>query len=119
MQILFKSEAIEYKIEHPALRCGIQGMDPSSRAGMTNTSMFIGEYQHNLDAKGRMAVPAKFRGKLGGGAIITRGLDRCLFIFTEKEWEVLAVKNKCIAIVASQLSCVCATHDGGSGRCGI
>lgn len=54
--------------------------------------MFIGEYKHNLDNKGRMAVPAKFRGKLGGGAIITRGLDHCLFIFTEKEWEVLAAK---------------------------
>lgn len=54
--------------------------------------MFIGEYKHNIDAKGRMAVPAKFRGKLGSGAIITRGLDRCLFIFGAKEWEALAAK---------------------------
>lgn len=52
--------------------------------------MFIGEYQHNIDSKGRMAVPAKFRGKLGKGAIITRGLDRCLFIYTAGEWETLA-----------------------------
>lgn len=54
--------------------------------------MFIGEYNHSIDAKGRMAVPAKFRGKLGSGAIITRGLDKCLFIFNAAEWEALAQK---------------------------
>ena len=54
--------------------------------------MFIGEYNHNLDVKGRMAIPAKFRQKLSGGAIITRGLDHCLFVFTTTEWETLAQK---------------------------
>jgi len=54
--------------------------------------MFIGEFTHNLDAKGRMAVPVKFRTKLNGGAIITRGLDHCLFVFTSAEWELLAKK---------------------------
>lgn len=54
--------------------------------------MFIGEFQHNLDSKGRIAVPAKFRAKLSGGVIITRGLDHCLFIFSSKEWEALAQK---------------------------
>lgn len=53
--------------------------------------MFIGEYQHNLDEKGRVAIPAKFRKQLKG-AIITRGLDRCLFVFNKKEWEELAKK---------------------------
>ena len=56
--------------------------------------MFIGEYQHNLDAKGRMAVPVKFRKDLAGGVILTRGLDRCLFMFTQSEWETLAEKLK-------------------------
>ena len=60
--------------------------------------MFIGEYQHNIDVKGRMAVPAKFRGKLGAGAIITRGLDKCLFIFAAKEWEALAAKINALPI---------------------
>ncbi len=55
-------------------------------------SMFIGEFQHNLDSKGRMALPAKFRQKISGGAIVTRGLDHCLFVFTAKDWEVLAQK---------------------------
>lgn len=54
--------------------------------------MFIGEFKHNLDAKGRVAVPAKFRNKLGVNAIITRGLDHCLFVFNSKEWEALAQK---------------------------
>jgi MraZ protein len=55
-------------------------------------SMFIGEYQHNMDVKGRVAVPAKFRNKLSGGAIVTRGLDKCLFLFSAEEWEKLAEK---------------------------
>lgn len=62
--------------------------------------MFIGEFQHNLDNKGRIAVPAKFRNKLTGGAIVTRGLDRCLFVFSNKDWEVLA--QKLIALPLAQ-----------------
>jgi MraZ protein len=54
--------------------------------------MFLGEYHHNLDIKGRAAIPAKFRAELASGAIITRGLDSCLFVFTAKAWEVLAQK---------------------------
>ncbi|MBU2101205.1 division/cell wall cluster transcriptional repressor MraZ [Patescibacteria group bacterium] len=62
--------------------------------------MFIGEYQHNIDEKGRVAVPAKFRKEVSGGAIITRGLDHCLFIFTKKDWETLA--EKLVALPLSQ-----------------
>ncbi|MEK7495965.1 MAG: division/cell wall cluster transcriptional repressor MraZ [Patescibacteria group bacterium] len=62
--------------------------------------MFIGEYTHNLDNKGRIAVPAKFRNKLTGGAIVTRGLDHCLFVFSNKDWEVLA--QKLIALPLAQ-----------------
>lgn len=54
--------------------------------------MFIGEYQHNLDEKGRVAIPAKFRGKLSEGAVVTKGLDNCLFLYTKEEWEKLATK---------------------------
>ncbi len=54
--------------------------------------MFIGEYTHNLDNKGRIAIPAKFRDKLSGGVIITRGLDQCLFVYSKNEWEILAQK---------------------------
>ena len=54
--------------------------------------MFIGEYNHNLDDKGRVAVPAKFRTMLKGGAVVTRGLDNCLFLYSKKEWQELAMK---------------------------
>ena len=54
--------------------------------------MFIGEYTHTIDQKGRLAIPVKFRGQLGGGAFITRGLDACLFVYTTKDWELLAEK---------------------------
>jgi len=52
--------------------------------------MFIGEYSHNVDEKGRLALPAKFRRDLNAGAVVTRGLDNCLFLYTKKEWEKLA-----------------------------
>lgn len=54
--------------------------------------MFIGEYSHNLDEKGRVAVPKKFRSDLRKGAVVTKGLDSCLFLYTKKEWEALAKK---------------------------
>lgn len=54
--------------------------------------MFIGEYKHNIDAKGRMAVPAKFRQILKKGAVVTRGLDNCLFLYPKDKWEEMAQK---------------------------
>lgn len=54
--------------------------------------MFIGEYSHNLDDKGRLAIPKKFRAAFSGGAVVTRGLDECLFLYSKKEWNELAKK---------------------------
>lgn len=54
--------------------------------------MLIGEFKHNLDGKKRLAIPAKFRKELGDGAVITRGLDNCLFLFPQKHWNQLAEK---------------------------
>ena len=51
--------------------------------------MFIGEFQHNLDEKGRLAIPAKFRADLKRGAVVTKGLDNCLFLYTKTAWEEL------------------------------
>jgi MraZ protein len=62
--------------------------------------MLLGEFKHNLDTKGRMAIPAKFRDKLTSGAIITRGIDNCLFVFANAEWELLA--QKLIALPLAQ-----------------
>ena len=49
--------------------------------------MFIGTYYHSLDSRNRISVPKKFRGKLGTNAVITRGLDGCLFLYSQKTWE--------------------------------
>lgn len=61
-------------------------------------NMFIGEYQHSVDVKGRMAVPAKFRAKLKKGAVVTKGLDHCLVIYPEKDWQELATKLSSLPI---------------------
>lgn len=60
--------------------------------------MFIGEYSHNLDDKGRVAVPVRFRADLKKGAVVTRGLDNCLFLYTKPEWEKLAEKLAALPI---------------------
>lgn len=52
--------------------------------------MFIGEYHHAFDEKGRFAVPVKFRKDLSTGGVVTRGLDNCLFVYPKKDWEALA-----------------------------
>lgn len=54
--------------------------------------MFIGEYTISMDAKGRIAVPAKFRTLLNTEAVVTRGLDKSLFLYTKSEWQAIASK---------------------------
>ena len=49
-------------------------------------SMLMGEFHHNIDEKGRLTLPAKFRDELGESFIITRGLEECLFVYTMDEW---------------------------------
>lgn len=52
--------------------------------------MFLGEFAHTIDDKGRLTVPAKFRAELASGLVVTRGIDRCLAIYPMREWERLA-----------------------------
>ena len=52
--------------------------------------MLIGEYKHTIDAKKRISLPAKFRRELGKKAVITRGLDKCLFVYSLEEWKKVA-----------------------------
>ncbi|MBI3334920.1 MAG: division/cell wall cluster transcriptional repressor MraZ [Candidatus Portnoybacteria bacterium] len=53
---------------------------------------FIGEYSHSIDQKKRLAIPAKFRKDLGREAVVTRGLDGCLWLYPLREWETMAEK---------------------------
>ncbi len=54
----------------------------------------MGEFRHNIDEKGRMIIPAKFRDDLGSSFVVTRGLDQCLFVYPEEEWRHLEQKLK-------------------------
>ncbi|TWH48369.1 division/cell wall cluster transcriptional repressor MraZ [Sporomusa sp. KB1] len=56
--------------------------------------MFMGEYLHTIDNKGRLIFPAKFRDELGELFIATKGLDNCLFVYTRSEWAILEEKLK-------------------------
>lgn len=52
--------------------------------------MFIGEYNHVLDEKGRLGLPSKFRKELSKGVVVTKGLDNCLWVYPQNEWNILA-----------------------------
>jgi MraZ protein len=56
--------------------------------------MFMGEYRHAIDEKGRLIIPSKFREELGVPFVITRGLDNCLFAYPQTEWKQLEEKLK-------------------------
>ena len=58
--------------------------------------MFMGEYNHTIDAKGRLIVPSKFREQLGNTFVITKGLDGCLFVYSNEEWKTIeeSFRNK-------------------------
>ena len=56
--------------------------------------MFMGEYHHNIDDKGRLIIPAKFRSELGETFIVTRGLEKGLYVYSETEWNRIVAKLK-------------------------
>lgn len=60
--------------------------------------MFMGEYNHTIDAKGRLIVPAKFRETLGDNFIVTKGLDGCLFVYPNDEWTRFEEKLKSLPL---------------------
>ena len=62
----------------------------------------MGEYNHTIDAKGRVILPADFRSELGESFIITKGLDSCLFIYTMTEWENLSTKLKQLPLAKAE-----------------
>ena len=56
--------------------------------------MLIGEYRHNIDEKGRLIIPAKFREEIGNSFVVTKGLDGCLFVYSLVEWEKIVNRLK-------------------------
>ena len=54
--------------------------------------MFIGEYHHSIDPKGRLSLPVRFKSELAGGAVLTRGIDNCLFLWPKNAWTLFVNK---------------------------
>jgi MraZ protein len=55
-------------------------------------NMLMGEFHHNVDDKGRLIIPSKFRSELGESVVITKGLDKCIFVYSLKEWSKIVEK---------------------------
>lgn len=79
--------------------------------------MFIGEYQHVLDAKGRMFMPAKFRDELGEKFIVTIGLDRCLFVFPTETFNIYKEKLDAISLANKDARNFTRFFFAGAGEC--
>lgn len=60
--------------------------------------MFMGEYNHTIDAKGRLIIPSKFRETLGDEFVVTKGLDGCLFVYDNNEWSAFEEKLKSLPL---------------------
>lgn len=60
--------------------------------------MFMGEYNHTIDAKGRLIIPSKFREILGDAFVVTKGLDGCLFVYDNEEWKRFEEKLRTLPI---------------------
>lgn len=79
--------------------------------------MFMGEYQHSIDDKGRIIIPAKFRDGLGSQFIATRGLDNCLFVYPLQEWAVLEQKLKSLPLMKSDARAFSRFFFSGATEC--
>lgn len=79
--------------------------------------MFLGEYLHSVDTKGRLAIPARYRSKIERGAVVTRGVERCLLVFTMEAWEQKARELAAANMDARQRRYVERTHFGSAAEC--
>ena len=77
-------------------------------------SMLMGEYHHNIDEKSRLIIPAKFRSELGERFVITKGLDKCLFVYSETEWNKLMQKVSSLQFTKKNVRAVERTFIGGA-----
>ena len=79
--------------------------------------MFMGEYQHTIDEKGRLTIPAKFREGLGSSFVITRGLDQCLFVYPLEEWKQLEQKMKALPFTKADARAFTRFFFSGAAEC--
>lgn len=81
--------------------------------------MFYGEYQHSVDAKGRVIIPSKFRDGLGEKFIVTKGLDNCLFAYSTEEWSNLEAKLKALPFTDKDVRAFVRFFFAGAAECEV
>jgi MraZ protein len=81
--------------------------------------MFMGEFHHNIDQKGRIIIPAKFRDGLGESFVLTRGLDQCLFGYPMEEWKALEQKLKALPMTKKDARAFTRFFFSGATECEI
>jgi MraZ protein len=79
--------------------------------------MFMGEFQHSVDDKGRIIIPVKFRELLGTSFVVTRGLDHCLFVYPRDEWTLLEQKLKSLPLMKSDARAFTRFFFSGATEC--
>ena len=81
--------------------------------------MFIGEYQHTIDPKGRIIMPSKFREGLGEKFVLTKGLDECLFVYSLEEWANLEEKLKNLPLASKDARAFIRFFFSGASECEV
>ncbi len=81
------------------------------------STVFIGEYQHILDPKGRVIMPSKFREDLGERFVVTKGLDNCLFVYPQNEWQELERKLRTLPLTSKDARAFTRFFFSGATEC--
>ncbi|MTI81416.1 MAG: division/cell wall cluster transcriptional repressor MraZ [Firmicutes bacterium] len=79
--------------------------------------MFMGEYSHTVDTKGRLIIPARFREGLGDSFVVTKGLDNCLFVYPQQEWAALEQKLKSLPFTRADARAFVRFFFSGASEC--
>ena len=82
-------------------------------------SMFMGEYNHTVDTKGRLIVPSKFREQLGDEFVVTKGLDGCLFVYSKSEWENIEEKFRNVPLTTKDARKFARFFFAGAASCEV
>ena len=81
--------------------------------------MFMGEYNHSIDQKGRLIVPSKFREQLGNEFVVTKGLDGCLFVYSNEEWQRIEEKFREIPLTTKDARKFSSFFFAGAATCEV
>ena len=80
-------------------------------------NMFMGEFHHNIDEKGRLIIPAKFRQELGERFVLVRGLEKCLYVYSESEWNNIVAKLKTLPFTKKDVRTFTRSFFSGATEC--